>query len=107
VKSTSCTLIVLFCLLSGCHALQPEYSLFKTDHEERIDELWRQGYGYSNPNVDRIKNSQTPLNFDGSPNNFESAAKDVGERAIGNVFAFAIFEGVPAVFRGLSEKLRH
>lgn len=105
MKSTLCILIVLFCALSGCRALQPEYSLFKTDHEERVDELWRQGYGYSNPNVDRIKNGQTSLNFDGTPNNFESAGKDVGERAIGNALAFAIFEGVPAMFRGLSEKL--
>jgi len=80
--------------------------LFKSDHEEEIDELWRQGYGYNNPNVERIKNRQVPLNFDGSPNTFESAAKDVGERAIGNVLAFVIFEGVPAVFRGLSEKFR-
>jgi hypothetical protein len=106
MKEITCVLAVLCMSLSGCRAFQPEYSLFKTDHEERTDELWRQGYGYNNPNVDRIKNRQTPLNFDGSPNTFESAAEGIGERAIGSVIAFAIFEGVPAIFRGLSEKLR-
>ena len=54
----------------------------------------------------RMVKSQEPLNFDGQPNTFESAAKDIGERAIGNVFAAVLFEGVPALFRGISDKLR-
>lgn len=91
---------------SGCSTLRPDYSLFKTEHEEQVDQLWRQGFGYNNPNADRIKNGQEPLNFDGQPNTFESAATDIGERAIGNVFAAVLFEGVPALFRGISDKLR-
>ncbi len=91
---------------SGCRAIRPDYSLFKTDHQEQVDQLWRQGFGYNNPNADRIKNGQEPLNFDGQPNTFESAATDIGERAIGNVFAAVLFEGVPALFRGISDKLR-
>ena len=91
---------------SGCRAVRPDYSLFKTDREERIDELWRQGYGYNNPNVDRIGNDQVPLNFDGQPSTYESAAKGLGERAVGNVLAGVLFEGVPALFRGIPDKLR-
>jgi hypothetical protein len=106
MKSITCFALVTFISLSGCRTLQPEYSLFKGEQEERTDELWRQGYGYKNPNVDRIRNGQEPLNLNGSPNTFESAAEDVGERAVGNAIAFAIFEGVPAIFRGLSKKLR-
>ena len=35
-------------------------------HEEtEIDRLWQQGYGYNNPNPDRIKKGQPVLNFDG------------------------------------------
>ncbi len=30
------------------------------------DPLWRQGYGFNNPNNERIRNGQPPLNFDGS-----------------------------------------
>jgi hypothetical protein len=30
------------------------------------DPLWRQGYGYNNPNNERIRQGQPPLNFDGS-----------------------------------------
>lgn len=43
---------------SGCRAIRPDYSLFKTDHQEQVDQLWRQGFGYNNPNADRIKNGQ-------------------------------------------------
>ena len=30
------------------------------------DPLWHQGYGFNNPNVERIKNGQPVLNFDGT-----------------------------------------
>ena len=91
--------------LSGCRAIQPDYSLFKTEHERSIDELWREGYGKDNPNIDRIRDRELPLNFDGTPNTFESTAEQVGERALGNALAFALFEGIPAMFRGLFEKI--
>lgn len=106
MKTIACLAMVGCIVLSGCRTLQPDYSLFKSDQEEQIDELWRQGYGRNNPNVARIRNGQEPLNFDGSENTLESAAEGLGEKAIGNVIAFAIFEGVPAIFRGLSNKLR-
>ena len=100
-------LLLAVCVcLPGCQAIKPEYSLFKSDSEERVDKLWRQGYGYNNPNPDRIRNGQDPVNFDGKPNNLKSATGDIAGRAIGNVIAFGIFEGIPAVFRGIRNKLQ-
>lgn len=99
-------LLVLCIALSGCHTIKPKYSLFESDQEKSLDDLWQQGYGYNNPNVDRIKNDQTRLNFDGSPDTFGSAAKGIGNEIIGNLMAFIIFEAVPAIFVGLKEKFR-
>jgi hypothetical protein len=31
-----------------------------------LNELWRAGYGYKNPNADRIRKGLPPLNMDGS-----------------------------------------
>jgi len=41
-------------LSSGC-ASSPK--------ESHLDRLWKQGYGYNNPNPERIRNGQKPLNF--------------------------------------------
>ena len=47
-------LLLLFC--AGCAS--------KRDSE--IDRLWRQGYGFNNPNPDRIQQGLPPVNFDGT-----------------------------------------
>ena len=39
------------------------------EHDAIYDEmngLWRQGYGFNNPNVDRQRKGLSPQNFDGS-----------------------------------------
>ena len=36
------------------------------DEDDALNGLWRQGYGFNNPNAERIPNGETPLNFDGS-----------------------------------------
>lgn len=33
-------------------------------NEHPMDNLWKQGYGYNNPNVDRLRNGQKPIGFD-------------------------------------------
>ena len=106
MKTRICIVLMMVIPIAGCRSIRPDYSFFKSEHEEEIDELWRQGAGYNNPNSDRIKNGQTPLNFDGKPDTFESAVDDFGDRAIGNAVAFVIFEGIPALARGISNKLR-
>jgi hypothetical protein len=35
-------------------------------HDPEIDSLWRRGYGFNNPNYERIKNGLQPLHFDGT-----------------------------------------
>jgi hypothetical protein len=52
------TLVALICL-SGCASN-------RNAEEERLNNLWKEGYGFNNPNPDRIKNGQKPLNFNGS-----------------------------------------
>lgn len=52
------TLALVICtILSGCAS---------DDHLEHTNELWRQGYGFNNPNYDRIKKGEKPLNLNGS-----------------------------------------
>jgi hypothetical protein len=34
--------------------------------EQELNELWREGYGFNNPNAERIQKGLKPLNFDGS-----------------------------------------
>src|SRR5688572_11823453 len=36
------------------------------DRDRDVDRLWRAGYGFNNPNPDRVRNGLPPLNFDGS-----------------------------------------
>jgi hypothetical protein len=51
------TLTLTLVLNSGC-ASRPK--------ESHLDRLWKQGYGFNNPNPERVRNGQKPLNFDGS-----------------------------------------
>lgn len=52
------TILLATCVnLAGCAA----------DREDReVDQLWRDGYGYRNPNPERAKRGQPLLNFDGT-----------------------------------------
>ncbi|MBV9123449.1 MAG: hypothetical protein JO112_08840 [Planctomycetes bacterium] len=50
-------LLIMGTALAGCA---------DDDHDSDINQLWRQGYGFHNPNYQRLKNGQKPLNFDGS-----------------------------------------
>ena len=106
MRSIRCIVLLALVLLSGCSSLKPDYSLFKSDLEAKTDALWKRGYGYNNPNPDRLRSGQEALNFDGKPDNLKTAVGDIGGRAIGNVIAFTAFEAIPAVFRGIANKFR-
>ena len=72
----------------GCRSLKPDHSQhldFKSDHERQIDSLWRQGYGFGNPNPDRIRNGLEPVNFDGSTES-ESLGRSLGNLVLKSVF---------------------
>lgn len=51
---------LLMLLAAGC-ASDSEYSKRKRE----TDELWRAGYGFNNPNAERLKEGKPPLDFDG------------------------------------------
>ena len=49
-------------------ALREQRSIAEDSFAE-INNLWKRGYGFNNPNVDRIKKGLAPENFDGRPDN--------------------------------------
>lgn len=61
--------------IAGCSTMALTYdsengwrfgSQDKSSEETALNQNWRSGYGFNNPNPDRIKNGKAPLNFDGS-----------------------------------------
>lgn len=44
-------------------ALVPTSGCASSPKESHLDRLWKQGYGFNNPNPERIRNGQKPLNF--------------------------------------------
>ena len=50
-------LFVTCTTLAGCAAGR---------EDTEVDQLWRSGAGFNNPNADRMRRGQNPLNFDGS-----------------------------------------
>jgi len=87
MRSTTIILAFAIILLGGCHIGRPNYSLSKSDSERSIDQLWRDGYGFNNPNIDRQKRGLRPVNFDG-----RTTDANIGERIVGRVVSFAAFE---------------
>ncbi len=109
MRSTVCWLLAACIAFSGCRTARYEYPLFDEpdEHDEWLNELWRQGYGFNNPNAERIRNGQEPLNFDGSEDSCDSIVDEFVGHVIGNVFAYTLFEAVPDLLRGAFAKLRH
>lgn len=50
-------LMIRFSLLLGVAGCASD------SHDDHFDSLWKQGYGYNNPNVDRIRTGQKPTGF--------------------------------------------
>lgn len=99
MRSFTLIFVLLIISLGGCRIKRANHSLFKSDLDRSNDQLWRDGYGFNNPNNDRTNHGLEPVNFDG-----RTEAASVGERAFGNVVSLAIFEGIPAVWRGLTRR---
>lgn len=66
-------ILVVLCLNLGCAGFS-QYRKDKIAERSQatssfqVDDLWKQGYGFNNPNPDRKKQGLEPLNFDGSTN---------------------------------------
>lgn len=90
------SLLLIICILLsgtqlGCtsmHTAESESSSMD------LDALWRDGAGYNNPNPERIRNGQRPLNLDGEEDSFENSAKDLAMEPIGAAIGNFIFAGV-------------
>ncbi len=75
-KSAAISFFVCVCFF-GC--VVPNYSSQNHSRQHSPDQsdfdadsLWRQGLGFNNPNPARIRNGQTPLNFNGQENTIEN-----------------------------------
>lgn len=53
-------------LLTLAALLAPTGCATDGEDDPDLNDLWRQGYGFNNPNPERIRNGEPPLNFDGS-----------------------------------------
>ena len=94
----------------GCRSWHPDYSLTPSAEEEQIDSLWRQGYGFNNPNPERIRNGQPAVNFDGREATLENEIGDFIGRMIGNAITFIFIETGAAIWDGMKagwRKLSH
>jgi hypothetical protein len=56
-------LVAVLCTSFACTGCSTRRNEGSDDH---VDRLWRQGYGYKNPNPERVRQGLPPLNFDGS-----------------------------------------
>ncbi|HMO13684.1 MAG TPA: hypothetical protein PKD64_08455 [Pirellulaceae bacterium] len=57
---------LLTVVVSGCRSGILEFPWFKSDQQVGLEQLWHQGYGFNNPNSERIRTGDRPLNLDGT-----------------------------------------
>jgi hypothetical protein len=59
MRNTWILAVLALAILSGC-------AKKRDPMKEHLNDLWLEGYGFNNPNLDRIKRGEPPLNFDGT-----------------------------------------
>lgn len=85
-----CYTVVLFALLLtplvGCANMSNNRN---RPNDLLNDQLWREGYGFNNPNPERRRQGLAPINFDGSieEERHQSIAENVIGSAIGNAIS--------------------
>lgn len=57
-RKSLCIFSIVLLALVGC-------TTKKKKEDTYVDQLWRAGYGYNNPNPDRKKEGLPPVDFDG------------------------------------------
>ena len=65
----------------------------RQEHMSNIDGLWKSGYGFYNPNPDRIRQGLDPVNFDGKTDQERRKSESVIGRYLGNLMGDAILYG--------------
>ena len=71
-----------------------------------IDRLWKQGYGYNNPNIDRIGDGRPRFNFDGSRGDGKSAFRRFACDFLSETFASVVVWTIEAAVRSVGRKIR-
>ena len=75
-------LVLILTLSLGCAS-----SDRRTSFDYNHDQLWKQGFGFGNPNPDRLRAGLEPVNFDGSTDKerIGDIAGDLLGQAIGKI----------------------
>ena len=90
-------------LMTGCQSFKPKYSHDRPVTDSQTDRLWKSGYGFNNPNPERIRNGLEPVSFSGQ---VKEPRQSFGDRLASDVVTYTIFEGIPAAWRGLTSRWR-
>ncbi len=80
---TLCCMLLL-CIFWGC----------SSSRESNLDNLWQQGYGFNNPNVERIREGKPPVDFRGNEQTFSNSLKNVGSEIVMQTVGGIIQSGV-------------
>jgi hypothetical protein len=76
MRRTILFLLLLISVGGGCRVSSPVKSTDRGKDEFCADTLWRQGYGFNNPNLERMRTGLKPVNFDGREHNAKSIMGD-------------------------------
>ena len=71
-------------------------------HSSQIDTLWKQGYGFNNPNNDRFRAGRDPVNFDGKTDSERRQENGYFGELFGDMMAYgtkSIFTAIVNIFR--------
>lgn len=93
-----------------CDEKQERRRLEESTDTSQIDNLWKQGYGFNNPNPERVRQGLEPLNFDGSTGSkkkdgyFKTLASDYISFAAGKACSSALLK-TAEVSRRIKDKV--
>ena len=93
-----------------CDEQQERRRLEESRNTSQFDDLWKHGYGFNNPNPERVRQGLEPLNFDGSTGSkkkdgfFKTLAYDYISFAAGKVGSSALLK-TAEVSRRIKDKV--
>ena len=68
----------------------------------QVDLLWKQGYGFNNPNNDRIREGLEPVNFDGKTDKERRKKNSFFGELVGDLLVY----GVRSTFVAITDRLK-
>lgn len=89
---------------AGCATSSDKYDSQRKEtdriYEETINGPWKAGYGFNNPNPERMKKGLPPLNFDGTV--ATEKRESIGDQIVSGIFD-SIFEAIGHCLSKLGE----